>query len=244
MRAARALHLLRLALCLAVVLFLDAPASADLPNWGWLGVRIRDLSEAEMEEISIRHGLREGYGAAIVEVLSDTPAARAGLRSGDLVVAVQEQPVVEVRALQKRVGAWKIGEELSLTVFREGRRQIVKARVGRMPPEMVAERVTAEFGFGLRNQRAEELAGVPVAGTTRSENFVVLGVLPGSPADRAGLRAGDRLVKMDDSELTSPQMLRELLAAHDLTRPLEIEVKRDGHTRSYRLSPPAVPETQ
>ena len=59
---------------------------------GWLGVRIRDLSEQEMEEISKRHGLREGFGAMIVEVIKDTPAERIGLRTGDLVVSVRDPP--------------------------------------------------------------------------------------------------------------------------------------------------------
>jgi hypothetical protein len=60
------------ALLLAAVLL--APPAEAATRWGWLGVRIRDLSEQEMEEISQRFGLREGFGAVIVEVIKETPA--------------------------------------------------------------------------------------------------------------------------------------------------------------------------
>ena len=69
---ARALAMTALALAIA------APG-ADARSWSWLGVRIRDLSEQEVEEISARHGIREGFGVVIVEVIADTPAARAGM---------------------------------------------------------------------------------------------------------------------------------------------------------------------
>ena len=64
-----------------------AVSAADPVQWAWLGVRIRDLSEQEMDEIATRHGIREGFGVVIVEVMEDTPAEKAGMQNGDLVVA-------------------------------------------------------------------------------------------------------------------------------------------------------------
>src|SRR3989337_1186031 len=109
---------------LALVAWAGLAAAAG--GWGWLGVRIRDLSEQEMEEISKRHGIREGFGAMIVEVLKETPAARAGLQDGDLVVAFKDRPVVDTRSLQRFVAATPAGEEVALTVLRaeEGRRAL------------------------------------------------------------------------------------------------------------------------
>ena len=70
---------------LVALLLLVAAAAADARSWSWLGVRIRDLSEQEMDELAGRHGIGEGFGVVIVEVMEDTPAARAGMRSGDIV---------------------------------------------------------------------------------------------------------------------------------------------------------------
>src|SRR5215468_2285532 len=106
----------RALLALLLVLGAAQPAWA----WGWLGVRIRELSEQEMEDISRKYGPREGFGALIMEVMKDTPAERAGLKTGDLVVAVRERPVVDTRTLQRLVAATPAGETLALTVLRPG----------------------------------------------------------------------------------------------------------------------------
>src|SRR6058998_3783182 len=144
---------------LAVVLFLvavmGAVAGEAATRWGWLGVRIRDLSEQEMNEISQKHGLREGFGALIVDVMKETPADAAGLKNGDLVVAFKNRPIVDTRALQRYVAATSVGEMVTLTVFRrdQGRRP-VEVRIGAMPDAVAADRVCAEYGFLLREPEA------------------------------------------------------------------------------------------
>src|SRR4029077_9260417 len=107
---------------LALLALLAGPADAAT-RWGWLGVRIRDLSEQGMEDISKRFGVRKGSGAVIVEVIRETPAAAAGLRNGDLVVAFRDRPVVDTRSLQRAMGSTSVGETVRLTVLRpeEGR---------------------------------------------------------------------------------------------------------------------------
>ncbi|HZS34502.1 MAG TPA: hypothetical protein VFC42_14155, partial [Methylomirabilota bacterium] len=76
-RAGRALRALLAAGLLVALL----PASGGAgEEWGWLGVRIRDLTEQEMEELSAKLGVREGYGVLIAEVITETPAQAAGLR--------------------------------------------------------------------------------------------------------------------------------------------------------------------
>ncbi|HEU4438980.1 MAG TPA: PDZ domain-containing protein, partial [Methylomirabilota bacterium] len=87
----------RVALAALLLAAIAAPVLAGTPRWAWLGVRIRDLSEQEMEDISRRFGMREGFGAVIVEVIKETPAAAAGLETGDLVVAFRDRPVVDTR---------------------------------------------------------------------------------------------------------------------------------------------------
>src|SRR3972149_6824845 len=118
-----------------LVLMAWAGLAAAAGGWGWLGVRIRDLCEQEMEEISKRHGIREGFGAMIVEGIPDTPAASAGLRSEDLVVALGDRPVVDTRALQRFVASAGVGETVALTVLRrdEGRRRLIPVRLAPMP---------------------------------------------------------------------------------------------------------------
>src|SRR5215470_6360557 len=132
------------ALCL-LMLTAIAPV-VDAAQWAWLGVRIRDLSEQEMDEISSRHGMREGFGVFIVEVMEGTPAQTAGLRTGDLVVAFEERPVTETKVLQRLVAASAPGRDVRLTVLRaEGRRRL-DVRLAAMPRSVFAERGGLETG--------------------------------------------------------------------------------------------------
>src|SRR5438067_10145220 len=142
------------AVFLLAVLLLGAPAAAGERQWSWLGVRIRDLAEQEMEEIAARHGIREGFGVVIVEVIEGAPAARAGLKNGDIVVAFGKRPVTETRLLQRLVAAAPTDRESELTVLRAEGRRPVRVRLASMPRAMVGERVAAELGFIMREPDA------------------------------------------------------------------------------------------
>ena len=228
----------RLLLVVLVSLTLALPWTAEAARWGWLGVRIRDLSEQEMEEISSRYGIREGYGVMIVEVMSDAPAAQSGLKNGDLVVAFRGRPVVDTRTLQRLVSSAPIGEEVSLTVLRpdEGRRPIT-ILVGAMPVSVVAERVAAEFGFTLRPPRASEGTAGFLSGEPPSVGFV----LRGSPAERSGLVPGDVIVEINGRRLISLQAVSQALVDVPLDQPLRLVVRRGAEPRSLILPGPLTP---
>lgn len=221
-------------LALLVAAAVVLPAVAQAATWGWLGVRIRDLSEQEMEEISTRHGIREGYGALIVEVLKETPAARAGLQNGDLVVAFKDRPVVDTRSLQRFVAATPAGQEVPLTVLRGGEgRRTLRVSVGVMPQEVVAERVAAEFGFVVRDPQEERESlrpsGVPAIAV----------VLRGSPADRAGLKAGDVIVEVNGRPVLSRQAVGDALVDVALDQSLRLTVRREGEPLALTVAPPS-----
>ncbi|OGK79509.1 MAG: hypothetical protein A2X52_00700 [Candidatus Rokubacteria bacterium GWC2_70_16] len=235
MRAARARAGLALGVLLVTAWTGFAPAAG---GWGWLGVRIRDLSEQEMEEISRAHGIREGFGAMIVEVIPDTPAEGAGLQRGDLVVAVADRPVVDTRALQRFVASAGVGETVRLTVLRreEGRR-LVPVRLAPMPEAVAAERIAAEFGFLVREPEAQGEPG----GARPSAPPSVTGVLPGSRASAAGMRAGDVLVEVNGHPVLTVQAVREALLALSPEAPLPLVLRRGGERLSVIVGRPGAP---
>ncbi|HYB70781.1 MAG TPA: PDZ domain-containing protein [Candidatus Bathyarchaeia archaeon] len=210
------------ALLLTVVLI--SPASPAAARWGWLGVRIRDLSEQEMEDISKRFGLREGFGAVIVEVIKETPADDAGLQTGDLVVAFRDRPVVDTRSLQRAIASTTVGETVKLTVLRrdEGRRP-VHVKVGPMPDQVAAERVAAEYGFMVRDPEGQPELG----GARPPASLSVALVLPRSRAERAGLQVGDVLTEVNGRPVITFDAVREALLAAGTEGPLPLVVRRD-----------------
>lgn len=212
----------------ALLLVLAVTASAlDVAQWAWLGVRIRDLSEQEMDEISSRHGLREGFGVFIVEVMEGTPAQTAGLKTGDLVVAFEERPVTETRVLQRLVAASSPGRDVHLTVLRADGRRRLDVRLAAMPRSVVGERIGAEFGFVVRD---------PEPGTSTA--LTVSAVVPKSAADRGGLEAGDVILQVNDLAVTTREALREALADAGLETPLRLTVRRGGNRLALVLKAP------
>ena len=224
----------RIAVLLVLALMVLSSGVAAGEQWGWLGVRIRDLTEQEMEEIAKKVGVREGYGVLIAQVMKETPAASSGLREGDLVVAIDGRPIVETRALQRLVGATPAGRELGLVVLRERDRQEVRVRVGRMPAEAVADRVAFEFGFFVRDA-TEERTDVPEARVP-----VVAGVAERSSAAQGGLRAGDRILTVNDAAVQTLEEFRARVQELYLRDTVRLRVEREGEPLVLTL-PPAQP---
>src|SRR5215475_13211182 len=228
------------ALVAAVLLaILTSSAVEAAPRFGWLGVRIRDLSEQEMNDISQKHGLREGFGALIVDVMKETPAAAAGLKNGDLVVAFKNRPIVDTRTLQRYIAAASVGETVTLTVFRrdQGRRPI-EVRIGSMPDSVAADRVAAEYGFLLRDPEAFP---EPAGGQVPSGPPTVAVVLPTGRAESAGLQVGDVLVEIGGKHVESLTAVREVLLGLTERGALPLVVKRDQQRLSFVLKDPQLP---
>ncbi|HET7874839.1 MAG TPA: PDZ domain-containing protein [Methylomirabilota bacterium] len=223
---------------LLLLLFQAVAPAAGAPRWGWLGVRIRDLSEQEIEEISQRHGLREGFGALIVEVIKETPAEASGLKAGDVVVAVSDRPVVDTRALQRYIVAATVGETVAITVLRrdEGRRRVT-VRIGPMPDLVAAERIAAEFGFLIRD--AEGRPDIP-AGPPDGP-AAVAAVVPRSRAEAAGLKPGDLLVEVNGRPAPTLAAVREAMLTVSLEGALALVVRRGQDRLSLLLESPKGP---
>jgi len=217
----------------ALALLVGAPV-AEARGWSWLGVRIRDLSEQETEELAKRLGIREGFGVVIVEVMEGTPAQRAGVKNGDIVVAVDDQPVTETRILQRLIASGPVEREARLTVLRPEGRRALRVRLVAMPRTMAGERVAAEFGFVLREPDPQAEPGARRPGSTAP---TVTLVVRGSAADRAGLENGDVILQINDTAVVTRDAAREALADLVPEQPFKLTVRRDG--RLVALDVPA-----
>lgn len=222
-------------------------SAVDARAWSWLGVRIRDLSEQEMEEIAARHGIREGFGVVIVEVMADTPAARAGMKSGDVVVAFGERPVVETRLLQRLIAAAPVDRESSLTVLRPEGRRALSVRLTSMPRAVAGERVAAELGFALQEPRqsAELAQGRPpvdLGGARSGTTAPTVGIVArGSAAEKAGLEVGDVIVEVGDRAVVTADAAREVLSEREPDRPLPLTIRRGDRQLSLTVWPSSQP---
>ena len=237
MRATRWLALVIVIIAVGVsVLAIAAPPLA------WLGVRIRDLSEVEMDALAARHGIREGFGVFIAEIIGDTPAARVGLQGGDIIVALNDRPVVDGRTLQRLIAAAPLETDVRLTVLRADGRHQLPIRLAPMPRAVVGERIAAEFGFVIRDpETPSERTRTPVPSPTPAPSSAIAAVgavVRGSTAEKAGLEVGDVILQVGQHPVPTRDAAREALADASPERPLSLTVRRGAGQISLTLSPP------
>jgi Do/DeqQ family serine protease len=178
-------------------------------------------------------GLKEVRGALVGDIASGSPADRAGLRRGDVILAVDGAPVSDSNALRNLVASSEPGSQVTLTFVRDGREQSVAATLAELQPAGGGATVDGpgpegRGTFGLRVEpldpaRAREL-GVKV-----EKGLVVGAVAPGSRADEAGLRAEDVIASVDGRAVATLEELRSALQGGS-ERPALVLVHRGEQT--------------
>ncbi len=161
---------------------------------GWLGVVIQEITPDIAEAIGVREGI------LVAQVVKDSPADRAGLRVGDIIVALNGKKLDSVRDLQFSVMKTKPGTEVTLTVVREGKKMKLKVKIGELPEKVSGKKPRYEgenLGLSLRDLSPAEKARLGV------EGVLVVGVVPGSPADHSGLRPGDIIMRVNNRKIDS-----------------------------------------
>ena len=192
---------------------------------GWLGVMLQPLTD----ELARSFGA-EKRGTLISQVVDNTPASEAGLRSGDIVLSVAGKGAGSPRELSNAVAALDPGTRVELEVLREGEPMTVTVALGERPADALKqrpkERESERDGYGLRLTELPEA----LARAERLSGALVREVEPGSPAEKAGLRPGDVLLSVGSRELDSPEEGARLLRESDSGARLLVRA-HDGSTR-------------
>lgn len=170
---------------------------------GRLGIVIQDVTPDLAEALD----LDTVQGAVITQVEPDSPAEEAGLKAGDIVVAVEGEPVSGSAALRNLIGLMRVGEEVEITVVRDGRRRTVEAEIGKAQARSLAggRAIPKLDGAEFRNlDRSHPLHG-------EVEGVLVAQVDQGSPAWRNGLRNGDVILAVNRQRVTTVDELARAL---------------------------------
>lgn len=178
---------------------------------GWLGVHIQDVSP----ELAESFGMNKPKGALVARVVPESPAGEAGLKSGDVVVAVEGESIASASDLPPKVGGFRPGEEVRLTVIRDGERRRVKVSVGSLEQAR-----SGQGGDRQEEDATRELLGMevsPVPGRVREkmklpgQGGVLVRDVTGDPAASAGVRPGDVILKLAQRSVAGPDALAELV---------------------------------
>ena len=200
-----------------------------------LGVTAQTIDSALARSL----GLKEVRGALVSDVAPGTAAERAGLRRGDVILAVDGQSIADSNALRNRIASTKPGTSVALTIVRDGREQSLSANLGELASTAGGASDSDDGGasrgaFGLQvepltRERARQLG-------VRAERGLVVGAVnPDSPAAKAGLRSGDVIETIDGQAVTGAEELRQALEATP-ERPALVLLHRKDQTLFLTLT--------
>ena len=179
---------------------------------GFLGVVIQDLSE----ELAKQFNVPNTNGALVSQVNTDTPAEKAGLKSGDVIIRYQGKPVESGRELRQQVATTPPETKVDLTILRDGKEQTIPVTVGKLPAKgPMSTNAGGEPGsfekFGLSVQPlTPELA--QQFGYKGQHGVLISNVEPGSLAAFANLQAGDLIVEANRKPVATVDELSAALA--------------------------------
>jgi len=191
---------------------------------GWIGVQIQPVTP----EIADSLGLKKAAGALVAEPQHDSPAAKAGIQSGDVITSVDGTPVHDARELARRIGTMNPGVSVKLGLFHGGQEKTVTLTLGTLPNEKHAANEDHEQPLpdGDVPKLGLKLAPGSKAAGSEGRGVVVTAVDPNGVAADHGFQVGDVILDVGGKSVSSPSDVRDQVA----------DARKEGkHTLLFRV---------
>jgi serine protease Do len=205
---------------------------------GRIGVQIDQVSKDVAESL----GLAKAQGALVRSVEAGSPADKAGVEAGDIITRFEGKPIEKSADLPRMVGSVKPGSKASLTVWRRGSSKELQVVVGEVEPDKTVQKAAAPtekppasnaaqfLGFSVSELTDAQRQELKLRGGVRVEAVA-------EPATRAGLREGDIVMAVANTEIKNVKEFEAVLARLDKTKPVAILLRR-GEWAQYTLIRP------
>jgi serine protease Do len=214
------------------------------PKPGWLGVTLQDMTA----DLSDAFGLPRPMGAIISAIDAGGPASQASLRPGDVLEKVDDKPIGDARAFMRSIVMIAVGKPVELTVWRDGKQQLIAATVGEWPNYMPEGGVMSASAAKMMAQKPAD-PGVqlePITDAVRQQysldpklnGVVVTAIESDCEAADLGVAVGDVVTSVQGLPVRTPEDVQRAVAtAHDHHRPfLAALVQGKSGTRWISLS--------
>jgi serine protease Do len=191
---------------------------------GWLGVVVQPLSE----ELAQSFGLDRPRGALVSEVVKDSPAERAGIKRGDVILSFDGQGIDERNDLPKIVATTPVGKAVKVIVFRDGRERELKVEVGKLAEEggQLAEVGATGGDLGLAVATLTPELARRYELDPASHGVVITAIATASAAASANLRPGDLVVEVDGLGIDSVKAFEAAVARIGKGKVLRLLIQR------------------
>jgi serine protease Do len=166
---------------------------------GWLGVQIQPVNR----DIADSLGLADAAGALVVEPQADSPGAKAGIKKGDVITAVEGEPIKDPRDLARRVAEIAPGKKVDVAVWRDGKSQNLSVEIGTLEGEQIEASAETQQAEPETPPSEQALADLGITVTPGNDGLTVSAVDPDSDASDRGLKAGDRITSVNNQAVKS-----------------------------------------
>lgn len=192
---------------------------------GWLGVYIQEITH----ELAQSFQLDKPVGALVSQVIVESPAEKAGIKAGDVILSFNKQPILDSSDLPPLVGRLPVGSKAEVKVLRNSKFKTLSVTIEELPEDdkpVVASKsskpaVSNRMGVNVVDLDAESMK-------TLGRGVLVQNVTPGGPASHAGVRSGDVLLQIDRKNVKNVADFRKKVANLPTGRMIPVLVHRQG----------------
>jgi serine protease Do len=200
---------------------------------GWLGVHIQNLDQ----ELADSFNMTQPRGALVANVQPSSPADKAGVQAGDIIVGFDQAEVDSANHLPLLVGSTPIGKQVNLKVLRNGAEKTLKVKIDRLQDDDEAVQLSSKGSAGSLGLSVAPLTDEEREAAKVSGGVAVRGVTPDSPADQAGLREGDVILALNNSNVSTPAELKSKVADAEKDKPMAMLIMRDNRKQFVAIKP-------
>ena len=198
---------------------------------GWLGVRLQGLDQHLAESF----GMEKPQGALVAQVEENSPAAKAGIESGDVILEFRGKAVSKSADLPALVASTPIGEKVEIKLLRDSKEETVKVEIGNLNDISSdggkASATTRGLSLSTLDDEARKELGF------RGKGVRIDSVKAGSAAERSGLRAGDIIIGVGGKRVEDVKSAHRLLEKANSKRPVPLLIYRNGQNIYLALQP-------
>ncbi len=194
---------------------------------GWLGVVIQEVNK----DLAESFGLDKPAGALVAQVLEQGPADKGGLQVGDVILSIDDHPVIMSADLPHLVGAVKPGKTIKLQVMRDGSRKTLKIKVGALPSEGEEMSLAGDKSSTSASNRLGIVVGDLTPEQKKAidlQGGVVIQEVQDGPAAMIGLRAGDVITHLNNQVIDSAKTFAKIAQELPSDKSLSMRVLRQG----------------
>jgi serine protease Do len=193
---------------------------------GWLGVQIQPVTE----DVAKSFGLDKARGVLVGDVTKGSPAEKAGVKRGDIIVRFSNRDVNDPVQLRNTVAATHVGEKISVEILREGRSQTLTVEIAELPAEVSQaslEKDGSEVGVQVQNLTSDMASRLGYEG---DHGVVVVDVEPGGLAAESGIQRGDLIKEVNRQEVRNLSDYNKALSRASKDEPILFLIRRGDNT--------------